>query len=137
MLLGAMAGYWVSAHYGVPWLGVIIGMLAAGLISQVHAFITINLRADQVVSGLSLNFLAAGVSVVLGEGLNSIKGVPILPSFDNSVVITNSLDWKNIFYKPGNFGLYWLFRISVGLVLHQPDKTRSAFTGGRGIPGSG
>ncbi len=30
MLLGAMAGYWVSAHYGVPWLGVIIGMLAAG-----------------------------------------------------------------------------------------------------------
>ena len=137
MLLGAMAGYWVSAHYGVPWLGVIVGMLAAGLISQVHAFITINLRADQVVSGLSLNFLAAGVSVVLGEGLNSIKGVPILPIFDNSVVIANSLDRKNIFHKPGHTGLYWLFRISVGLVLHQSDKTRTAFTGGWGISGCG
>ena len=59
MLLGAMAAYSISAHCGSPWLGVVVGMLAAGLISQVHAFITINLQADQVVSGLSLNFLGS------------------------------------------------------------------------------
>ena len=80
MLLGAMTGYTVSASSGNPWLGVLAGMLAAGLISQIHAFISIALQADQVVSGLSLNFLATGISLVLGEGLNSLKGVPQLPS---------------------------------------------------------
>lgn len=79
MLLGAMTAYSVSASTGSPWLGALAGMLAAGLISQIHAYISITLKADQVVSGLALNFLASGVSLVLGEGLNSLKGVPTLP----------------------------------------------------------
>ena len=57
-------------------------MLAAGLISQVHAFISITLQADQVISGLALNFLATGVSLVLGEGLTSLRDVvPQLPKY--------------------------------------------------------
>lgn len=81
ILLGAMTAYSVSASSGSPWLGVLAGMLAAGLISQVHGYISNTLKADQVVSGLALNFLATGVSLVLGEGLNSLKGVPLLPTF--------------------------------------------------------
>jgi len=81
MLFGAMTAYSVTASTKNPWLGLLAGMFAAGLISQVHAFISITLQADQVVSGLSLNFLATGVSLVLGEGLNSIKGVPTLPFY--------------------------------------------------------
>lgn len=81
MLFGAMSAYWTSAKTGNPWLGVLVGMLAAGLISQIHAFITVTLQADQVVSGLSLNFLAVGVSLVLGEGLNSIVGVKTLARY--------------------------------------------------------
>ena len=78
MLLGAMTSYAMSNRFGNPWIGIAIGMLAAGLISQVHAFITVTLQADQVVSGLSLNFLATGISLVLGEGLNSLSGVPLI-----------------------------------------------------------
>lgn len=81
ILFGAMSAYKISASTGNPWLGIVAGMLAAGLISQIHAFIAIHLQADQVVSGLSLNFLATGLSLVLGEGLNSLTGVPLLPSF--------------------------------------------------------
>jgi general nucleoside transport system permease protein len=81
MLLGAMTAYSVSAATGNPWLGALAGMLAAGLISQIHAFISNTLQADQVVSGLSLNFLAIGISLVLGEGLGGLKGVPSLPAF--------------------------------------------------------
>jgi len=86
MLLGAMTGYTVSASTGNPWLGALAGMIAAGLVSQVHAFISIALQADQVVSGLSLNFLATGISLVLGEGLNSLKNVPQMPSFSIPVL---------------------------------------------------
>ena len=81
MLLGAMMAYKFSAITGNPWIGVLIGMIAAGLISQIHAFIAIHLQADQVVSGLSLNFLATGLSLVLGEGLNSLQGVSTLKAF--------------------------------------------------------
>ena len=65
MLIGAMTAYKMSAATNNPWLGLLIGMIAAGAISQVHAFIAITLQADQVVSGLSLNFLATGISLVL------------------------------------------------------------------------
>ncbi|MBI9046541.1 MAG: ABC transporter permease [Anaerolineaceae bacterium] len=81
MLLGAMSGFSVAVSTGNPWLGVLVGMLAGGLISQIHAFISIHLQADQVVSGLSLTFLGTGLSLVLGEGLSKAGTVSLLPSF--------------------------------------------------------
>lgn len=81
MLFGAMSAFSIALKTGNPWLGVLVGMLAAGLISQVHAFISITLQADQVVSGLSLNFLAIGVSLVLGEGLSKAGTMALMPSY--------------------------------------------------------
>jgi simple sugar transport system permease protein len=81
MLIGAMSGFSVAIATGNPWIGVIVAMLAAGLLSQIHAFITVTLHADQVVSGLALTFLGAGISLVLGEGLSKAGTVALLPSF--------------------------------------------------------
>jgi len=80
MLLGAMSGYSVAIATGNPWLGVLVAMIAAGLLSQIHAFIAITLHADQVVSGLSLTFLGIGISLVLGDGLSKAGTVALLPS---------------------------------------------------------
>jgi simple sugar transport system permease protein len=79
MLLGAMSGYSVAIATGNPWLGVLVAMLAAGLLSQVHAFIAITLHADQVVSGLALTFLGTGISLVLGDGLSKAGTVALMP----------------------------------------------------------
>jgi simple sugar transport system permease protein len=81
MLIGAMSAFSTTIATGNPWLGVLVAMLAAGLISQVHAFITITLHADQVVSGLALTFLGTGISLVLGEGLSKAGTVSLLPNF--------------------------------------------------------
>lgn len=81
MLIGAMSAFSVATRTGNPWLGLVVAMLAAGLISQVHAFIAITLQADQVVSGLSLNFLAVGLSLVLGEGLSKAGTVTLIPTY--------------------------------------------------------
>lgn len=82
MLLGAMSAYKTAAATDNAWIGLLVAMLAAGLISQVHAFISITLQADQVISGLALNFLATGISLVLGEGLTSLRDVvPQLPKY--------------------------------------------------------
>jgi general nucleoside transport system permease protein len=81
MLMGAMSAYSVSVATGNPLLGVLAAVLAAGLLSQIHALITITLQADQVVSGLSLTFLGTGISLVLGEGLSKSGNVSLLSSF--------------------------------------------------------
>jgi simple sugar transport system permease protein len=81
MLIGAMSAFSATIATGNPWLGVIVAMLFAGLISQIHAFIVITLQADQVVSGLSLTFLGVGISLVLGEGLSKAGTVSLLPNF--------------------------------------------------------
>ena len=81
LLIGAMSAYSVTIATGNLWLGVLTAILLAGLLSQVHAFITITLQADQVVSGLALTFLGVGISLVLGEGLSKAGTVSLMPSF--------------------------------------------------------
>jgi simple sugar transport system permease protein len=79
MLMGAVAGFSVSASTGDPWVGLVIAMLAGGLLSVVHAVITIQFRADQVISGLALTFLGSGLARVLGDGLSNAGPIPTLP----------------------------------------------------------
>ena len=81
MLIGAMSAFSTTVATGNPWLGLLVAMLAAGLISQIHAFITVTLQADQVVSGLALTFLGTGISLVLGEGLSKAGTISLLPKF--------------------------------------------------------
>ncbi len=87
MLLGAMSAFSVTLSTGSPWLGILAGMISAGLISQIHAFICITLQADQVVSGLSLTFLATGVSLVFGEGLSKAGAISLLPVFSIPLLV--------------------------------------------------
>jgi simple sugar transport system permease protein len=79
MLIGAMSAYSVAVNYGNPWLGLLVAMIAAGLLSLVHGYVCIHLQADQVVSGLSLTFLGTGLSLVFGEGLSKAGAVSLLP----------------------------------------------------------
>ncbi len=81
MLIGAMTAFKTVVLGGDPWLGVLYAMLAAGALSLLHALITVNFQADQVVSGLAINFVGIGLSMVLGEGLSKAGTVPLLPSF--------------------------------------------------------
>ena len=79
MLMGAVAGFSTTVSTGNPWLGVVLAMLAGGLISLLHAVVTIHFRADQVVSGLALTFLGSGLARVLGEGLSNAGNTELLP----------------------------------------------------------
>src|SRR5215210_1154154 len=81
MLIGAMSAFSVTISTGNPWIGVLVAMFVAGLLSQIHAFIVITLQADQVVSGLALTLLGAGISLVLGEGLSKAGTVALMPNF--------------------------------------------------------
>lgn len=123
MLVGAMTAYKVSAATGSPWLGLLVGMIAAGAISQIHAFIAITLQADQVVSGLSLNFLATGINLVLGEGLTSLRDVvPTLPSF--SIPVLSQLPWLGRVFFTNQSILVYIGFIFAPLAWYYINRTR-------------
>ncbi len=79
MLVGALSGFAASYGTGNPWVGILVGMGAAGALSLLHAFVAITLRGDQVVSGLALTFVGSGITSVLGVSYVQIRDVPRLP----------------------------------------------------------
>jgi ABC-type uncharacterized transport system permease subunit len=62
MLTGAFFGIFGADLLDSWFLGLLVAMAAGGLLAFIHAFFSINLRADQVVSGMALNFLALGLT---------------------------------------------------------------------------
>ena len=76
MLIGALAGVLGSKFTGSPWAGLLLGMIAGILMSLIHAYVTITLRADQIVSGVAINILALGLSTFIFRG---VFGITILP----------------------------------------------------------
>ena len=112
-------------------------MLLAGLLSQIHAFISIALQADQVVSGLALTFVGTGVSLVLGEGLSKAGAISLLPTCTVPMLVPDPGARTDLLHQPERAGLPGLSDDAAGLVLHQSHPAGSAPAGGWGIPGGG
>lgn len=122
MLIGAMSAFSTTIATGNPWLGVLVAMFFYGLISQIHAFIVITLQADQVVSGLSLTFLGAGISLVLGEGLSKAGTVSLLPNF--SIPLLTSIPILGKIFFTDQSILVYIGYLLVPLAWYYINRTR-------------
>ena len=67
MLVAAFAGVAATLVFKVTWLGVLAAVLAGMAMALLHAFASVTLRADQVVSGTAINILALGLTGYLME----------------------------------------------------------------------
>ena len=62
MLMGAFWGVY-GADKGGSWVvGLLVGMASGGILALVYAYFAIHLRADQIVGGTAVNFLALGIT---------------------------------------------------------------------------
>ena len=62
MLMGAFWGLYGSDKGGTWVVGLLVGMVSGGLLALVYAYFAIHLRADQIVGGTAVNFLALGIT---------------------------------------------------------------------------
>jgi general nucleoside transport system permease protein len=66
MLVGALAGYAVTANSHNPWIGVLAAAAAGGTLALVHAFFVLHRRANQLATGLVVLFLGLGLTSLFG-----------------------------------------------------------------------
>lgn len=101
MTIGAFTAAVTTLVSGSPWIGLMAAMLAGILFAFPHAVASVTFKANQVVSGMAINFLALGVSVYLVKHLyegagqtpaiaNTLKRLPI-PGLEKIPVIGPSL----------------------------------------------
>jgi ABC-type uncharacterized transport system permease subunit len=145
MLMGCYFGIF-GADVCHSWvLGLVIGAASGGVTALVHAYFSIHLRANQVVSGTAINLLAVGVTgyfFVSHYGNNGSPGtlpeVPniTIPVIDHITFIddaigrqTNVLTWAGLLLVPV---IWWfLFRTRAGLRLRAiGEQPRAASTVG-------
>lgn len=67
MLIGAMTGFIVTYNTGSIALAIVLTLLVGALVGLLFAFMTVTLRANQVVCGLALVTFGTGISGYLGK----------------------------------------------------------------------
>jgi ABC-type uncharacterized transport system permease subunit len=144
MLMGCYFGIF-GADICSSWvLGVLIGMAAGAATGFVHAYFSLHLRANQVVSGTGINLLALGLTGFLFVSHYGDNGTPgtlpqvpnlVLPGIDHTAFFggafgtTNVLTWVSLLLVPV---VWWfLFRTRAGLRLRAiGEQPRAASTVG-------
>jgi ABC-type uncharacterized transport system permease subunit len=66
MLASAFAAASVAAVVGSPWAGLGAAIVVSCSLAMLHGFATITHRGDQIVSGVAINILVGGLTIILG-----------------------------------------------------------------------
>ena len=144
MLISAFAAVVGSYYTGNPWIGVLCAIAAGLLTSLIHAFMCINMRADQAIVGTGINILGAGLPSFLllklfgSQGISPIVEripewrVPILadiPIIGPIIGEQSPLVYIGLIMVPVSW--YVLFKTSFGLRLRSVgENPRAAETVG-------
>jgi len=130
MLTGAYAGVMTTLATHSVIIGVAGAMIAGGLMALVHAIVSINFKANQIVSGIAINIAALGLTNYLlfiqtgGQGVPSLKDALRLPNLAwgplaNIPFIGRVLFQQNIIFYVAVLILlgiqFLLFRTNIGL----------------------
>lgn len=67
ILASAFAGAAAAYVTNSPWMGLLAGVMVSVMFAMLHGFATVTHRGDQVVSGMAINILAAGLTASLGN----------------------------------------------------------------------
>lgn len=143
MLMGAVAGFKVGLATGNPYLAMAAALLAGAFGGLIFAFLTVSLKANQVVTGLSITILGTGLSGFEGKSLmgqvvpagigNFFKSFEI-PLLSDLPMVGKILFNQNVFIYLGYLmalGLgFYMYRTRWGLNMRMVGENPSAADAG-------
>ncbi len=149
MLVAAFFSAAVAAVTGSVWLGLGAGVAAAMAFALIHAVASITFRGDQLISGVAINFLAAGMTVLIAQdwfeqgsrtpaltgaarfapirlpGADALSEVPLIGPFYADVLSGHTiLVYAGLLAVPATW--YILFRTRFGLRLRAVGENPAA-----------
>ena len=149
MLVGAFAGAAAASVFHSAILGLGMAILISVAFAMIHGFASITHRGNQIVSGVAINFIAAGSTIMLGQhwfqqggrtpalapgerfeaialpGADAVKDVPILGPIYSELLSGHSvLVYLAFFMVP--FTWWVLFRTRFGLRLRAVGENPAA-----------
>ena len=86
MLMAAFASGSVAYATGSAWAGLAAGIAGSLVLSLIHGLASITFRGNQLISGVAINFLASGLTVLLGQRIFALGGRT--PSLDGTARFT-------------------------------------------------
>jgi ABC-type uncharacterized transport system permease subunit len=140
LLVSASSGFAVTALSGNPYLGILVSMLAGGLMNLVLGYLVLTRKANQLASGLALMFFGFGLSALIGKPYVSVRinslsrfilpGIASLPAKYSSLFKFDLLIYLVI---PVAILVWWLlFRTRWGLgVRAVGENADTAYASGR------
>ncbi len=99
MIIGAFFSVLGTHLTGSPVIGILFAVIAGGLLALLHAFLSINLKADQIISGTAINLFASALASFLifkvfkkGGQTDIVKALPYsIPTSIKSIPIIGPL----------------------------------------------
>ena len=74
MLAAAFAAGAFAAVTGSAWIGLLAGILASVVLALIHGLASITLKGNQLISGVAINFLASGLTALIGQNWFGMGG---------------------------------------------------------------
>ena len=97
MLAGAFTAAVVTYQTGNPFVGLVAGAAAGGVLALVYAFACIYFQADQVVAGMAINFLMAGLPALISGAIYDSSGsTPQIDKADQLPNYFNNISFASI-----------------------------------------
>ncbi len=113
MLMGAFTAAVVSYFTGSPYVGILGGMLAGGLMALLHGVLSIKYKGDQTVSGVAINLFASGFTVFMLRVLFNQSGNT--PTVAKAPAIGGMSIIVILIYVLAIWAHYFLYRTVTGL----------------------
>ena len=145
MMMGALSAFVVSFYTQSLLLALLVAMLVGGTMALIHAFLSISMRANQVVSGLSVTLLGTGLASYLGQrlgpitnsrnlaGMTAASFEDIIPGFIDRIPVLSALFHQDIMtyalYLIVPISWFFMFRTKYGLTMRavgENPRTASA-----------
>ncbi|QVK19426.1 ABC transporter permease [Mycoplasmatota bacterium] len=109
-VLGVMPQYMV-------WVSILLAALVGGLFSLLHAYASVSLKADQVISGTAINLLAPAITLFLAEGLIGTQNITLpvgLKRYDNGIPLLSKIPFiGELFFTSVNLSIYFVLLIVI------------------------
>jgi len=120
MIVGAVTGFGVAQATANVWLGLAAAALAGGAVAMSHAFFSVTLRVNQVVSGIGHTMLGLGLSGLIGQRYIGLPlGARMPPLFGYDPVV---------YFAAAMMPVLWLvlYRTRWGLTLRSVGENPAA-----------